>query len=174
MAEYVRGRAAYQTVFPWFYETIREEVLTLLRPQYPDAEGVVGVSADGMTRGMAKFPGVVPPCEWVAFSFGGLALHDFHIGVVLDLDHWPVTYSVGLHIMDEALTPFKQAVDALDWASYLGHPPQFTYAAQVRESRWIDPTREMDFSDLRGEVEHIVERVARYYRAAAPVAALCP
>lgn len=169
IAGYCRGRAAYNQAFPWFYEAIRESVLQEVSVLYPDAGCIVGTSPLGMERSLAKFPGRSVPLEWVAFSFNGLDLHDFHIGVVLDLDRWPATYILGLHIMDELIDEYRDRADAIDWEGILGYRPHFTYAAQVRESRWIDLEHEIDFSDLGAEVARIVDRVTRYYRAAAPL-----
>jgi len=167
---YVLGKKFYDRVFPEFYDRIAQEVEKVLRPHYPLLETDVGPR--DRARAMAKLPhlGENVPLDWVAFGFYSIDLYDFHIGVILLMQDWPVKYHLGLHIMDP-LWPFLQKeAGAVDWGKN-GLNPTYVFEAPVREHRYIDPVRELQFSDLESEIKFISDRVIRFYRASAPVAA---
>jgi len=171
MRGYILGKKVYTKVFPEFYDRIAQEAETILRPQYPLFEPAVGPR--DRTRAMIKLPhlGDNVPLDWVAFGFSGLDLYDFHIGVILLMDDWPVKYHIGLHIMDPLWPSVQKEVESIDWKKGIGIDPAYAFQAPVHEHRFLDPVREINFKDLDREVRHISDRVIRFYRTSAPVAA---
>jgi hypothetical protein len=174
---YIVGKAAYERVFPAIYHAIARRVERKLKEAYPELEAVVG--PEDKEALMSKFPekGEDVPLDWVASGFYGIDMYHFHVGVLFDVEEWPVTWVVGLHVMDRYLSEDELAsvlprIRQIDWASAVGHEPRYLYAEAVCEHRWVDPSRPLDFGQLDQEVTHIAERTARYYEAAAPAAAL--
>lgn len=170
MKGYVCGKRVYDKVFPEFYDQIARQVEEVLRPHYPLFEPDVGPR--DRARAMAKLPhlGEKVPLDWVAFGFFGIDLYDFHIGVILLMNEWPVKYHIGLHIMDPLWPSVRKEVELIDWKKGVGLDPTYLFEAPVREHRWLDPTRELNFRDLENEVRHISDRVIRFYKASAPAA----
>lgn len=170
MKGYILGKRIYEKVFPEFYDLIALQVERALRPQYPFLEPDVGPR--DRARAMSKFPelGEKVPLDWVAFGFSGLDLYDFHIGVILLMEDWPVKYHLGLHIMDQVWPFVQNEVGLIDWKRGVGLDPTYTFQAPVHEHRYLDPVVELNFRDLESEVNHISDRVNRFYRACAPVA----
>jgi hypothetical protein len=168
---YVFGKKIYDQVFPEFYDLIALEVERVLRPEFSLLEPDVGPR--DKARAMTKLPhlGDKVPLDWVAFGFSGLDLYDYHIGVILLMENWPVKYHIGLHIMDPLWPFIQKEVETIDWKMRIGSDPAYTFQAPVHEHRFLDPTREINFSDLDCEIQHISERVIHFYRASAPVAA---
>jgi hypothetical protein len=168
---YIKGKAAYQEVFPWLYATVRDGVLASVRPTWPDIGVIVGTTAEGIVKSIAHHPllGEKVPLEWVAFSFDSIDLFDYHIGWVLDMDHYPIKYILGLHIMDHVLPQYEAAVRTIDWRK-LGLPGEYAYFPAIHEHRWMDPMGELDLTDLAKTASHVVDRMTRYYLASAPVA----
>jgi hypothetical protein len=168
---YVFGKKIYDQLFPEFYDLIALEVEKVLRPEFPLLEPDVGPR--DKARAMTKLPhlGDKVPLDWVAFGFSGIDLYDFHIGVILLMEDWPVKYHIGLHIMDPVWPFVQREVKSIDWKKDIGSNPVYAFQAPVHEHRFLDPVREINFSDLDLEVKHISDRVIRFYRASASVAA---
>jgi hypothetical protein len=170
MKGYILGKKVYDKVFPEFYDLIAQQVERVLRPRYPLLEPDVGPR--DRVRAMAKLPhlGEKVPLDWVAFGFFGIDLYDFHIGVILLMEDWPVKYHIGLHIMDPIWSSVEKEAGSIGWKEE-GLDPSYVFEAPVREHRYLDPVREINFSDLDSEVRHISDRVIRFYKTSAPVAA---
>lgn len=168
---YVNGKAAYQRTFPWLYATVREGVLARVRPTWPDVSVIVGTSAEGIVKSIARHPhlGEKVPLEWVAFAFDHIDLYDFHIGWVLDLDHYPIEYILGLHIMDDIMPGYQASVQTIDWKKF-DLAGDYRYFPAVHEHRWMEPAGVLDLTDLDGTARYIIDRMSRYYLAAAPIA----
>jgi hypothetical protein len=171
MRGYVLGKEEYERVFPKFYDVIAERLEAALKAEFPEFKFIVGPR--DWENATSKFPelGGDVPLDWVAFGFGSLDLYEYHIGVVLEMSEWPVQYSIGLHVMDHVPESAREEADAIDWPEAIGREPIRVYSEPVREHRWLDPTRELDFGNLPGEVKWIVGRVIGYYGAAAGPAA---
>lgn len=167
---YIKGKKAYEKVFPKFYDSVAERVVGALRSKYPEIEADVGPR--DIVRAMKKFPlkGEKVPLDWVAFGFYGLDLYDFHIGVILLMEDWPVKYHIGLHVMENTWTLVQKDVESINWKKEVGPGSNYVFADSVREHRFVDPIRDLNLSDLEGEVRHVSERVVRYYEASAPIA----
>jgi hypothetical protein len=170
MKGYILGKKVYDKVFPEFYDLIAQQVERVLRPQYPLLEPDVGPR--DRARAMAKLPhlGERAPLDWVAFGFYGIDLYDFHIGVILLMEDWPVKYHIGLHIMDSIWPSVEKEAAAIDWKKE-GLGPSYVFEGPVREHRYLDPVRELTFDNLEREIKHTSDRVIRFYRSSAPVAA---
>ena len=171
MKGYILGKKVYDRVFPEFYDLIAHQVEKVLQPQYPLFEPAVGPR--DRIRAMTKLPdlGERVPLDWVAFGFSGLDLYDFHVGVILLMEDWPVKYHIGLHIMDPVWPLVQKEVELIDWKKGMGLDPTYVFESAVREHRYLDPVRKLRFNDLDGEINHISDRVIRFYRISAPVAA---
>jgi len=169
---YILGKRVYDKIFPAFYDSISEQVEKALRTHYPLLEPDVGPR--DKARAMVKLPhlGEKVPLDWVAFGFYGIDLYDFHIGVILLMEEWPVQYHIGLHIMEPIWSSVKNAAQSIDWKKDVGLDSAYVFEAPVREHRYVDPMRELDFSDLDGEIKHMADRVISYYRTSAPLAAI--
>jgi hypothetical protein len=171
---YIRGKKAYEQVFPKFYELVAERVKEVLQAKYPKIEPVIGPR--DKARAMAKQPhlGEKVPLDWVAFGFSGMDMYDYHIGTVLQVDSWPVKYQFGLHVIDDVWDLARSEVEAIDWKQAVGLEPTYRYCEPIREHQWVDPVRELDFASIDDEVKRIAERVSKYYEAVAAAAdALC-
>jgi hypothetical protein len=174
---YIVGKEAYQQVFPSIYYAIASKVEEKLGEAYPALEAVVG--PDDKQALMAKFPekGEEVPLDWVAFGFYGIDMYHIHIGILVDVASWPVTWVVGLHVMDrylseEELELVLPRIREIEWSSAVGQEPRYVYAESVCEHRWLDPVRELKFGQLDEEVAYMADRACRFYSAAAPSAAL--
>jgi hypothetical protein len=167
---YVRGRKAYDSAFPKFYDVVAERVVAALGSQYLQIEPVVGTR--DQAGALARFPELrdAPPLDWVAFGFAGIDMYDLHVGNVLQFSEWPVTYRQGLHIADKLYELARHDVDAIDWQQSVGLEPTYLHQVGVREHQWLDPVREFDFTDLDAQAEKMVKRVIAYYEAAAAIA----
>jgi hypothetical protein len=174
---YVEGKEAYKQVFPAIYYKIAKRVEDMLGETHPQLESVVG--PDDKEALMAKFPekGEDVPLDWVAFGFYGIDMYHYHIGVLVDVQEWPITWVVGLHVMDRYLSDDElelvlPRIEKIKWMSEMGRQPNYVYAESVCEHRWLDPIRELDVAQIDPSVTYIAERVSEYYEAAAPAAAL--
>jgi len=167
---YFKGKKIYEKVFPKFYDSIAERVVRALQSKYPEIEPAIGPR--DRARALTRFPekGENIPLDWVAFGFYGLDLYDFHIGVILLMEDWPVKYHTGLHVMENVWKFIKEDTESIDWKKKGDLVSSYIFAAHVLEHRFLDPTRELNFNDLKGEEEYISNRVIQYYEASAPVA----
>jgi hypothetical protein len=163
---YFEGKKVYDGVFPELYDAIAEHVKDILAPQFPEVKPVIGPR--DKARAMKKQPhlGENVPIDWVAFGFHDMDLYDFHVGCVFDLDDWPITYQMGLHVLDEVYGLAEKEIKSIEWTSIVGLDPTYRYVHSIREHQWVDPVRELNFAELEGEVEKAAERVAAYCRAA--------
>ena len=174
---YIEGKAAYKQVFPAIYYAIGERVEGRLLDGYPQLEAVVG--PDDKQAMMRKFPekGEDVPLDWVAFGFYGIDMYHLHVGILVDVDQWPVTWVVGVHVMDRYLSDEEieivvPRIEEIAWADAVGREPDYVYAESVCEHRWLDPVRELGFASLEQDVATVADRACAYYQAAAPAAAL--
>jgi hypothetical protein len=174
---YIEGKPAYGQVFPGIYYAVGKRVEDRLTEAYPQLEAVVG--PDDKQALMAKFPekGEDVPLDWVAFGYYGIDMYHFHVGILVDVDRWPVTWVVGVHVMDRYLSDEEMDIvlprlQEVEWAEAVGREPDYVYAESVCEHRWLDPVRELDFARVEQEVATIVDRACKYYEASAPAAAL--
>jgi len=174
---YIQGREAYEQIFPQIYYAIAKQVEDQLKDAYPELETVVG--PDDKEALMAKFPekGEDVPLDWVAFGFYGVDMYHYHVGILVDVDEWPITWVVGLHVMDrylsdEELDLVLPHIEDIDWEATTDRQPRYVYAESVCEHRWLDPVRDLEVGQLDQQVAYIAERATKYYQAAAPAAAL--
>lgn len=170
MQAYVRGRPAHDQLFPRFYDLVARQVVQAVQGDYPEIEPVVGPR--DQHHSAAKFPelGDSVVLDWVAFGFAGMDMYDFHVGTVLNLSEWPVTYRQGLHIADHLYEKTRGKVEAINWQAAVGLTPNMAHHPAIREHQWTDPLREFDFGDVNGQATRMAQRVIAYYRVGAPIA----
>jgi len=170
MEAYVRGKPAYDQLFPAFYDRVADQVLQALQSEYPEIEAVVGPR--DRANAEARFPEQRDhiPLDWVAFGFAGMDMYDFHVGTVLDFSEWPVTYRQGLHIADELYELARGGVDAIDWKTVVGVEPAALHQVAIREYQWLDPRHEFDFADIESQAARMAQRIIAYYKAAVAIA----
>jgi len=72
--------------------------------------------------------------------------------------------------MDSIWPSVEKEAASIDWKNQC-LDPSYVFESPVREHRYLEPVRELPFDRLEREIEHISDRVVRFYRSSAPIAA---
>jgi hypothetical protein len=121
---------------------------------------------------IAKFEkvyGEAPIIGWVAMSFADHASHRVHIGILLNYGTWPLTYTVGFHLLEDEFQQVSANVDALDWDESVGLQTTYQYSKPNGEHMFNSLELELDLLSLTESKEKIVELIVKYYEQAAPI-----
>ncbi|MGE8081660.1 hypothetical protein [Peribacillus loiseleuriae] len=121
---------------------------------------------------IAKFEkeyGEAPIIGWVAMSF---VLHNsnrVHIGTLLNYGSWPLTYSVGFHLLEDEYHQVTSDLHSLDWEEVVGLQTTYQYSKPNGEHMFNSPELELDLLSLTESKEKIIEQIVKYYEQAAPI-----
>lgn len=121
---------------------------------------------------IAKFEkeyGEAPIIGWVAMSFALQDSNRVHIGTLLNYGSWPLTYSVGFHLLEDEYQQVTADLHSLDWEEAVGQQTTYQYSKPNGEHMFNSPELELDLLSLTRSKEKIVEQIVNYYEQAVPI-----
>ncbi|MBI1735794.1 MAG: hypothetical protein HYR51_11530 [Candidatus Rokubacteria bacterium] len=163
IAGYLAGRNEFHRAFPLFFRVVGDEVVSRLAPALPGIAAHVG--EDYRREAIDRWQSLLPPLDWVAFSFPGYSMWDLHVGVVARLDVWPALCQAGVHWTAAVAGVIEPLVRSVDWPAVTGAPGELADSPNVGEIQQRDHQRPLDPIDLAGEASRFIERAIRYYAA---------
>ncbi|GHH99881.1 hypothetical protein [Neobacillus kokaensis] len=119
---------------------------------------------------IAKFEkeyGEAPIIGWVAMSFAGHDQPRVHIGTLLNYGSWPLTYTVGFHLLEDEYQQVTTEVHALDWDELVGLQTAYEYSKPNGEHMFNSLELELDLQSLTESKEKLVEQIVKYYEQGA-------
>lgn len=167
---HIETRKEFKEFVTTLFTTIGEKVKHNLSADYPEVEYKYLISRSPEV--IAKFEkeyGQAPDVGWVAMSFHGHSLYSVHIGTLFDFGYWPITYSIGFHILDREWQQFRKHIDSLEWENHLGLLPNYEYCKPNGEHMYNDREKELLLKDLDQQIDEIVKRISQYYTTVAPI-----
>lgn len=167
LAGYLAGQAEFRRAFPQFFRVVGEEVCARFTREYPGIAAHVG--EDYRSVAIERWRNLLPPLDWVAFSFPGHAMWDLHVGVVARLDAWPAICQAGLHWTAAVARTVEPLVKSVDWLAAVGATGELAESPAVGEIQQRDLARPLDPMDLAAEAARFAERAIRYYAAVRPL-----
>jgi hypothetical protein len=167
LAGYLAGQVEFRRAFPQFFRAVGEEVCARLTCEYPGIAAHVG--EDYRSVAIERWRSLLPPLDWVAFSFPGHAMWDLHVGVVARLDAWPAICQAGLHWAPAVARTVEPLVKSVDWPVAVGAAGELAESPAVGEIQQRDLARPLDPMDLPAEAARFAERAIRYYAAVRPL-----
>lgn len=152
----------FEKVFPSFIVTLGDEIIKELKNDYPRATVWVGPYGREKTRDL--HPDMQEPfyLDWVCFGFEGHPAENAHVGVLFDLNKWPITYNIGAHVLDHV---WKSKGDLMssERVKIDDSPYDYVFQAAFKEHQINDKSEVLDFSNLSSELEKIKKRVVVLY-----------
>jgi hypothetical protein len=158
----IENKDEYDRVFPKLIILIGQRVKEKLGAKFPDMHEWVGPYAREKTK--LLHPDMQEPfyLDWVCFGFEGYPSEDAHIGVLFDLNHWPVTYRIGVHVLDYIWQPKEENIinkrKKMTDKDYI-----YEYQPAFKEHQLNDPQKVLDFSNINAGINNIVNRVEELY-----------
>jgi hypothetical protein len=163
IAGYLAGQNEFRRAFPFFFRVVGDAVVARLAPEFPGVAAHVGEDYRG--EAIERWQRLLPPLDWVAFSFPGYSMWDLHVGVVARLDVWPALCQPGVHWTSAVAAEIEPLVRSVDWPAVTGTPGELVESPEVGEIQQRDRERPLDPIDLAGEASRLAERAIRYYAA---------
>lgn len=163
IAGYLAGQNEFRRAFPLFFRVVGDAVVARLAPEFPGIAAHVG--EDYRRDAIDRWQRLLPPLDWVAFSFPGYSMWDLHVGVVARLDVWPALCQAGVHWTPAIAGEIEPMVRSVDWHAVIGAPGERAESPEVGEIQQRDQQRPLDPIDLAGEASRFIERAIRYYAA---------
>ena len=163
IAGYLAGQHEFRRAFPLFFRVVAEAVVARLASECPGIAAHVG--EDYREEAIERWRRLLPPLDWVAFSFPGYSMWDLHVGVVARLDVWPALCQAGVHWTPAVAGAIDPLVRSVDWRAVSGAPGELVESPEVGEIQQRDLQRPLDPIDLAGEAGRFIERAIRYYAA---------
>jgi hypothetical protein len=167
LAGYLAGQSEFRRAFPQFFRAVGDEVCARLAQQFPGIAAHVG--EDYRSVAIERWRNLLPPLDWVAFSFPGHVMWDFHVGVVARLDVWPAVCQAGVHWTPAVAHAIEPLVKSVDWAAAVEAAGELAESPAVREIQQRDLAQPLDPMDLAGEAARFSERAIRYYAVVRPL-----
>ncbi|OCA87202.1 hypothetical protein [Pseudobacillus wudalianchiensis] len=115
--------------------------------------------------------GEAPIVGWVAMSFADQEPQRVHIGTLLNYGKWPLTYTVGFHLLEDEYQQVAEELRSLNWGKLIGCEPAYQYSKPNGEHMFNSSAVELNLASLTESKEKMVEMIVRYYEQAAPIAA---
>ena len=163
IAGYLAGQHEFRRAFPLFFRAVGDAVVDRLGSECPGIAAHVG--EDYRREAIDRWRRLLPPLDWVAFSFPGYSMWDLHVGVVARLDVWPALCQAGVHWTPAVARDIEPLVRSVDWQAVVGSPGELADSPEVGEIQQRDLQRPLDPIDLAGEASRFIERAIRYYAA---------
>ncbi|KMY53325.1 hypothetical protein AC623_04395 [Bacillus sp. FJAT-27231] len=115
--------------------------------------------------------GEAPIVGWVAMSFADQEPQRVHIGTLLNYEKWPLTYTIGFHLLEDEYKQVAEELHSLNWEKLIGCEPAYQYSKPNGEHMFNSTAVELNLASLTESKEKMVEMIVRYYEQAAPVVA---
>lgn len=161
LKNFIEGKKEYEKVFPGFIDLIGKKVKMDIGNDYPGMQEWVGPYGREKTKQL--HPKMEEPfyLDWVCFGFEGYEPEDAHVGVLFDLDGWPVTYRIGIHVLDYIWQPKDETIEK----TRKKIDGNYSYVLQLdfEEHQLNDLPKELNFNNLDEELKMIASRVNHLY-----------
>jgi hypothetical protein len=171
IATHLWTRAEYRQAFPAFFRVVGGEVRNRLASARIETHEHVG--ADLRSVWLARIPRLPEDVNlnWVAFDFHGVSVWDLHIGVTANLEAWPATCTVGLHVLESRWPAVEELLARQPWQAngWLAEEP--SRVASIEEIQLNDAEGKLDLNDLPAEADRLANRAVQLYQLVRPLAA---
>ncbi|WP_066392593.1 hypothetical protein [Neobacillus mesonae] len=167
---HVESIKEFQTFAKELFVSVGEEAKRRLSLRY---EGV------GYKYQLARLPevsakfekeyGVAPIIGWVAMSFAGHDQPQVHIGTLFNYGTWPITYTVGFHLLEDEYQQVTTEVHRVDWDELVGLQTTYQYSKPNGEHMFNSQDIELDLQSLTESKEKMVEQIVKYYEQGVPI-----
>jgi hypothetical protein len=164
---YLAGQEEYRRAFPLFFRVVGDQVRARLGREFPGIAAHVG--EDYRAVAIERWRNLLPPLDWVAFSFPGYAMWDFHVGVVARLDVWPPLCQAGVHWTRAEARAIEPLLKSIDWRAAVDAAGELAESPAVGEIQQRDIVGPLDPMNLAGEAARFAERAIRYYSVVRPL-----
>ncbi len=169
VAAHLEGQAEFRRAFPLFFRVVGTEVCRRLEAQHPGIRAHVG--EDYRREAILRLSLLLPPVDWVAFSFPGYDMWDVHVGVVAQLDRWPPACQAGVHFTEAHRAKLGPLLRGVDWHAAVGAAGEWQESPAVGEIQQRDLARPLDLTSLAREATWFADRAAAYYSVVWPLVA---
>jgi len=169
---HVKSIKEFQTFAKQLFVSVGEETKRRLSSRFDGVEYKYQLAR--LPDVIAKFEeeyGEAPIIGWVAMSFAGQAPNRVHIGTLLNYGEWPLTYTVGFHLLEEEYRQVTEELDSADWEKMVGYKTTYQYSKPNGEHMFNSSAFELDLASLTKSKEKMVETIVSYYEQAAPIVA---
>ena len=167
---HVKSIKEFQTFAKQLFVSVGEEAKRRLSSHFAGVEYKYQLAR--LPDVIAKFEkeyGEAPIIGWVAMSFADQEPHRVHIGTLLNYGEWPLTYTVGFHLLEEEYRPVAEELHSLEWEKLIGCKTTYQYSKPNGEHMFNSLTFELNLTSLTESKEKMVETIVNYYEQAAPI-----
>lgn len=167
---YVQSVKEFQIFAKQLFISVGEEAKRRLSSRFPGIDYKYQLAR--LPDVIAKFEkqyGEAPIIGWVAMSFESQAPNRVHIGTLLNYGKWPLTYTVGFHLLEDKFSQVAADLDSLNWEEAIGLKTAYQYSKPNGEHMFNSAELELDLESLTESKEKMVQQIINYYELAAPI-----